>query len=242
MSRTEKSVAFCVVGAGLVIILLAVIGIGVVAAADVAKARKIATGLQAAVVAHPNPVVSSPASATSATSDQASVSAAPAAPAASHGSSPTTGAANPAYVAAAAARGAVASAALPAATPSTSGRPTTVAGPVAGAVTPVTAGAKAPAKTTASRTVPTAAEVQQAITAVRAIIPFYTPTPTDIATAGNEVCTALDQGESLAQVQAAALGMIGASSYASFIPSADTQVAIQTLVSLYCPGYASRVG
>jgi hypothetical protein len=88
---------------------------------------------------------------------------------------------------------------------------------------------------------PTSAEIAQAIVAVHSVVKFFTPTPADIASAGVAVCGALNQGESYSQVQAAALDMVGIGSYAWAVPSSVTQVAIQTVVALYCPGNASKL-
>jgi hypothetical protein len=83
--------------------------------------------------------------------------------------------------------------------------------------------------------------VTQAISAVHTLLPFFTPSPAQIASAGNQVCTAFDQGQSLSRVESEALNLVGAGSIAFLIPSSVPQTAIQTLVALYCPGYASKV-
>jgi hypothetical protein len=101
----------------------------------------------------------------------------------------------------------------------------------------------APAPTTPAlpaRRQPTAAELNQVIASVHALIPLFTPTPAQIAKAGNDVCTAFDQGKTVAQVKATAMQMAGA--YAALIPAGVADSALRTIVTLFCPGYSSKLG
>jgi predicted membrane-bound mannosyltransferase len=92
----------------------------------------------------------------------------------------------------------------------------------------------------AARTQPSAAQVAQVIARVHALIPLFTPTAAQIANVGNEVCTAFDQGETVAQIKATALQMAGI--YAALLSPSVVNSAVTTIVTLYCPGYASKLG
>ncbi len=227
MSTKRRIISLLVVFTGLAIVVGVVIGLRTFTGENLTEARQIATRLQAAAAANPNPVVGSTTSAaTTAGTTAASRSAA-------------TAAAATAATRAAGGAGSPTSTVTGAAAPqgSTTAAPTSVRAPTSTVVKPpVTAPSGAPI------TQPTSAEVQEAINAVHDLVPFFTPTPSQIASAGIQVCTALNAGDSLSQVQAAALNMVGAGSFSSLIPSSETQVAIQTLVSLYCPGNDSKVG
>jgi hypothetical protein len=93
----------------------------------------------------------------------------------------------------------------------------------------------------APRRQPTSSEVAQAISAVHSLLPFFTPTPAQIASSGNQVCTSLDQGMTFSQVKAAALNLVGAGSIAWMIPTSVPDTAVRTLVALYCPANASKL-
>jgi hypothetical protein len=148
-------------------------------------------------------------------------------------SKPAAAAAPPAPTQSAAAKANPASAPSKATAPApTAPKPTTAPAPV---VTP--AAPKAPALP--ARRQPTAAEVSSVIASVHALIPFFTPSPAQIAMVGNDVCTAFDQGKTLAQVKATAMQMAG--SYAALVPAGVADTAVRTVVALYCPGYASKL-
>jgi hypothetical protein len=85
---------------------------------------------------------------------------------------------------------------------------------------------------------PSSAEVQQAIKGLEQYVDF-TPTPFQVAQAGDMVCDAFDEGQTFAQVKAAARAMVP-SSY-EVKPGADDYV-VRTAVRLYCPSYTSRLG
>jgi hypothetical protein len=198
------------------------------------KARQIAVRLQAAAMAKPSPVAGAAPTSTS-TKPVAGASTG-----ASSGASATTAptaAANGGRVPA----GAKATSAVPgtaAAKPGVS----TPSAPVAASAATKAAAKSAPAASTVSpRRQPTSAEVAQAIVAVHDLLPFFTPTADQIASVGNQVCTGLDQGTSFAQLKSQALDMVGAGSISWMIPSSVPEIAIRTVVALYCPNNASKL-
>jgi hypothetical protein len=93
----------------------------------------------------------------------------------------------------------------------------------------------------AARTVPSAGQVQAVITGIKGLIPMLalvTVSPAQVADIGNQVCTAFDQGQSLAQVKAAGLAQVPA--FVTVSPAAATYV-VNNAVALYCPAYASKL-
>jgi hypothetical protein len=102
------------------------------------------------------------------------------------------------------------------------------------------AAAAGPASTRAARTTPTGAQVQAAIQGFHARIPAYTPTSAQVADFGNQVCSAFDSGESYSQVKAAGLAQVAGNPFVT-VTSADADWMIRTAVSMYCPGYASKL-
>ncbi|MDQ1418662.1 MAG: hypothetical protein QOJ52_624 [Acidimicrobiaceae bacterium] len=195
------------------------------------KARQIAVRLQAAAMANPSPVAGAASPTSTSTSPVAGAS-----PGASATTAPTA-AANGGRVPA----GAKATSAVPgtaAAKPGVS----TPSAPVAASAATKAAAKSAPAASTVSpRRQPTSAEVAQAIVAVHDLLPFFTPTADQIASVGNQVCTGLDQGTSFAQLKSQALDMVGAGSISWMIPSSVPEIAIRTVVALYCPNNASKL-
>jgi hypothetical protein len=133
----------------------------------------------------------------------------------------------------------------PATKPASSSKATTVVSAAASHTPATTAPAPTPttpAPTTPAlpaRTQPTAAQVNQVIASVHALVPLFTPTAAEINTAGNEVCTAFDQGKTVAQIKTTAMQMAGP--YAILIPASTVNTAVKTIVTMYCPGYASRL-
>ena len=225
-----KMFSLVAVASGLAILAAVFIGVRAFNEGNLAQARQIASRLQADSAAAP----AAGATSTSTTAGKAAASGA------STTSSSTAHRAAGANVAVATAGGVVATAhvaSAPVVHPATTTAPsTTVRAPT------TTSAATAPTPSVAPIVTPTSAEVQQAIDAVHDVVPFFTPTPAQIASAGIEVCTSINAGDSLATVEAAALNMVGAGSLSSLVPSSDTAVAIQTLVALYCPANASKVG
>lgn len=226
---TRKMTVRIGVGAAVVVAIVcaAVVGLSMFTRGNITKARQIALRLQASALANPNPV------ATAAAAAQPAATGAAGAPSASTAAGPAASKVL-AATSAKAATGAKGSSTSPAAPPA----PSAAAAKSSKTVSSV---ASAPASKAAPWRQPSAAEVNEAISAVHSLVPFFTPTPTDIATTGIQVCTALNQGQSYAQVQADALDMVGAGSYASYIPSSVPAVAIQTLVALFCPANAAKL-
>jgi hypothetical protein len=91
-----------------------------------------------------------------------------------------------------------------------------------------------------ARTTPSSTQVQAAIAGFHQRIPIFTPTAAQVADFGNQVCSAFDQGQTYPQVKATGLQMV--SKYPVNISSADADWMIHTAVSLYCPGYAGKLG
>ncbi len=89
------------------------------------------------------------------------------------------------------------------------------------------------------RRTPSAAEVNNAIQAVHQLVPFFTPTAKQVARVGNQVCTALDQGMTFAQVKSKISAMLGSLSW--LLPSSIAGQGVRTTVNLYCPGYADKL-
>lgn len=113
-------------------------------------------------------------------------------------------------------------------------------------VTPTTTAprpaASSPAATTVARTQPSTAAVDQAIVGLQSYVHSpISPTVAEVATLGNDVCSAFDQGSTSAQVQAAVAQKLAGIPFTTVLPGASYYV-VSTAVSLYCPGYASKVG
>ena len=89
---------------------------------------------------------------------------------------------------------------------------------------------------------PTTAEVNAVIlelkTRVGGMLMLVSPTPAQIAEAGDQVCTAFDNGQSFAQVKATGLSMIPAS---VTVTPATADWAVRQAVALFCPGHANKL-
>ncbi len=149
--------------------------------------------------------------------------AAPAATAASHPALPSGGQSTPKSVTAPPAVASPATAA-PSATVTTKT-----------SVPPVTASALA------ARRQPTSAEIAQVIASVKTALPFVTLTAAQIGQAGNQVCSAFDQGKTFAQVTTQVVATLGGAALGGLIPASVPAGAVRTLVTMFCPGYASKV-
>lgn len=108
------------------------------------------------------------------------------------------------------------------------------------AIAPVAAAPAAPVKV--ARRSPSPTEVQAGITQLKSkvggLLMVFPPTPAHIAQAGDQVCTAFDSGQSFPEVKATGLSMIPA----SVTVTPDTaDWAVRQLVTLYCPGHASKL-
>ena len=128
-----------------------------------------------------------------------------------------------------------------AAPPTTSPRPTpappspvSTTAPTSAAPTAVTAAAA-----TAPRLQPTAAQVQGGIDGLGQYSPL-TPSAAQVAQVGDTVCSAFDKGETYAQVVATAQGMVSQIPLVTDVNGATTY-AVHEAVSLYCPGYSSKL-
>ncbi|MGI8809779.1 MAG: DUF732 domain-containing protein [Acidimicrobiales bacterium] len=112
--------------------------------------------------------------------------------------------------------------------------------PAPAAVAPVPAVAAAPARV--ARRTPSAIEVQTAINELKrqvgGLMLLVSPTPDQIAQAGDQVCTAFDGGQSFLQVKATGLSMIPPS---VIVPPTTADWAVRQAVALYCPGHASKL-
>ena len=134
--------------------------------------------------------------------------------------------------------------------------PVTAAAPVAsGSARPSSPAPAAPARTLSTpapaappataagvaRRTPSAAEVQAAIKAlpqyIRTMIP---PTPALVAEIGDQVCTAFDQGHTYAEVKTTGLQMLTQLPRTTVLPG-GADWAVRTVVSMYCPGHASKL-
>jgi hypothetical protein len=94
----------------------------------------------------------------------------------------------------------------------------------------------------AARTTPTAAEVQSAIKGLKNYVhSIFSPSASQVAELGNDVCTAFDQGQSAAHIEATMLQKVQSLPLTTVLPGA-AQYVVRTEVKLYCPGYKSRIG
>jgi hypothetical protein len=93
----------------------------------------------------------------------------------------------------------------------------------------------------AARRQPTSAEIAQVIAGVKTALPFVTLTAAQISQAGNQVCSAFDQGKTFAQVTTQVLATLGGAALGGLIPASVPAGAVRTLVTLFCPGYASKL-
>jgi hypothetical protein len=128
-------------------------------------------------------------------------------------------------------------AATPATTPTTKkpATPATTAAPAAPAPTPTTAPA-APKPAPGQRVAYTTAGVQAAMAALTQRIPLFKPTEPQLRTFADAVCTSLDQGQTLAQVQATVRDAVSRIQGQS-LTEPDAAFAVRTVVQLRCPGY-----
>ena len=94
----------------------------------------------------------------------------------------------------------------------------------------------------ASRRTPSGTEVQAAISGlvqrVGGLLKRVPPTAEQIAQAGDQMCTAFDNGKTFAEVKATGLAMIP--SFVKVTP-ATADWAVRTAVSMYCPDHTSKL-
>lgn len=122
--------------------------------------------------------------------------------------------------------------------PSRPAAPTTAAPAESGpSPTPApTAAPAAPKLAPGQRLNPTSAQVQAAMTTLHQRVPLFEPTESQLRTFADAVCTSLDQGQSLAQVQATVRDAVSRIQGAS-LSAADAAFAVGLMVELRCPGY-----
>lgn len=88
---------------------------------------------------------------------------------------------------------------------------------------------------------PSDAEVEAALEGLRPFVrSIFSPGPSHVADAGDRVCTALDEGQSVEEVKAAGLEMVEKAPFTTVRPGADDYV-VRTAVALYCPGHAPKL-
>lgn len=98
-----------------------------------------------------------------------------------------------------------------------------------------------PVPAPAARRVPSSAEVEQALEGLKPYVQsVFSPGPAQVAEAGDKVCTALDEGQSVEEVKAAGLEMVEKVPFTTVKPGADDYV-VRTAIALYCPDHASRL-
>ncbi|MGI8776424.1 MAG: DUF732 domain-containing protein [Acidimicrobiales bacterium] len=106
--------------------------------------------------------------------------------------------------------------------------------------TPAAQSAAPAGPTKAARVSPSSSQVQAAIAQIHQRIPLYSPTEAQARQFGDQVCSAFDQGQSSAQVQATALQAASKVPFVT-VSAGDVAFAVRTAVSLFCPGYSSKV-
>lgn len=93
-----------------------------------------------------------------------------------------------------------------------------------------------------ARRTPTAAEIQGVITELKqqvgGLLVLVSPTPAQINQAGDQICTAFDNGQTMAQVKATGLSMIPSS---ITVQPSTVDWAVRRAVALYCPGHANKL-
>lgn len=118
-------------------------------------------------------------------------------------------------------------------------RPEVVEAPVA-----VAPPAPPPGPVPVPRRQPSAAEVDRAIAGVRpyvrSLLPVN-PTHAQVAELGDKICTAFDQGQTLAQVKATGAELVKKVPFATLLAGGDDYI-VRTGVALYCPGHADKLG
>jgi hypothetical protein len=93
----------------------------------------------------------------------------------------------------------------------------------------------------APRTTPSAAAVSSAISGLKQYVhTILTPTASQVAQFGDEVCSAFDKNETFAQIKSAILAKVQQLPFTT-VTSGAADYVVKTAVKLYCPGYTSRV-
>ncbi|MBW3643405.1 MAG: DUF732 domain-containing protein, partial [Actinobacteria bacterium] len=99
-----------------------------------------------------------------------------------------------------------------------------------------------PPPSTVPRRVPSSTEVDQALEGLRPYVrSIFSPGPAQVAEAGDKICTALDEGQTIDEVKAAGLELVEKVPFTTVRAGAGDDV-VRTAVTLYCPGHASKLG
>jgi putative peptide zinc metalloprotease protein len=87
---------------------------------------------------------------------------------------------------------------------------------------------------------PSSAEIEGVLEQLRRRMPLFQPTSAQVMQFGDQVCTALDQHASVAQVNA---GVVSAASRVPLltVSPADAAAAIRAAVTLFCPGHLPEI-
>ena len=104
------------------------------------------------------------------------------------------------------------------------------------ALAPTPAAPAAPKLAPGQRLNPTSAQVQAAMATLHQRIPLFEPNESQLRTFADAVCTSLDQGQSLAQVESTVRDAVSRIQGAS-LSAADAAFAVGLMVQLRCPGY-----
>lgn len=98
-----------------------------------------------------------------------------------------------------------------------------------------------PAPAIAPRQQPSSTAVTQAIAGLKPYLhSFLSPSPAQVAQLGNDVCTAFDQGQTFSQVTTTVSQQVSQIPATTLAPG-GAQYIVRTAVSLYCPGYSSKL-
>ncbi len=99
-----------------------------------------------------------------------------------------------------------------------------------------------PPPSTVPRRVPSSTEVDQALEGLRPYVrSIFSPGPAQVAEAGDKICTAMDEGQTIDEVKAAGLELVKKVPFTTVRAGAGDYV-VRTAVTLYCPGHASKLG
>jgi hypothetical protein len=91
-----------------------------------------------------------------------------------------------------------------------------------------------------ARAEPTGAEMSHAIALFHERIPLYRPSEDQVRRFGDALCTALDQGRTYAELAAAVQKAAGQIPLVR-VSAADVNLAIRTIVAMFCPGYEGQL-
>lgn len=93
----------------------------------------------------------------------------------------------------------------------------------------------------AARVTPSASAVADAVHGLGQYVhTILTPTAAQVAQFGDQVCTAFDQNQTLAQIESVILAKVKQLPFTT-VSSGAADYVVKTAVHLYCPGYASKL-